>query len=309
MFWVKTFCGKNLSGLRNGNQKMREDNKVIKGLWIGNELSPNEILSINSYLHHNHVFELYVYDRIKNVPDRVVIKDAEQIVPRAEIFSYTGGHHKKSYSMFSDYFRYKLLFELGGWWSDLDAVCLKPYDLNQDYVFMQEKQKRADDRVCGGVLKTPKGSPLMMHCYEITRDMSTNIDQQLWAATGPDLLGRAVKEFKLDDYVVPSRYFSPIGFFELSKLFTPLEIVQDSYSVHLYNEIWSMHDFSKYGVYPKKSLFENLKRQYSVRNNHWKLIPEFLNDLKNLGLNRGSKTIYGKLAHMLKPFLVDKRCP
>ena len=39
---------------------MREENLTIKGLWIGKELSPNEILCINSYLHHGHVFELFV---------------------------------------------------------------------------------------------------------------------------------------------------------------------------------------------------------------------------------------------------------
>lgn len=282
---------------------MREDNKVIKGLWIGNELSPNEILSINSYLHHNHVFELYVYDRIKNVPDRVVIKEADQIVPRAEIFSYTGGHHKKSYSMFSDYFRYKLLFELGGWWSDVDAVCLKPYDLNQDYVFAQEKRKKADDHVWGGVLKTPAGAPIMKHCYEITREMRANIEDHPWASTGPTLLGKAVDEFKLHEYIVPTRYFSPIGHFEISKLFTPLKVEQDSFSIHLYNEVWSMHDFSKYGVYPKKSLFESLKKQFSVRNNYLKLIPEFVSDVKNHGLKKGSKMIYGKLVHMRRSFL------
>lgn len=281
---------------------MREDNIVIKGLWIGNELSPNELLSINSYLHNGHIFELYVYDRIKNVPDGVVIKDGNQIVPESEIFSYTGGHHKKSYSMFSDYFRYKLLFDLGGWWSDLDAVCLRPYDFDQEYVFMQERQKRSAGRVCGGVLKTPADAQIMKYCYEITREMRTNIEKHPWAATGPAMLGNAVKEFKLFDYIVPANYFSPISHFEVARLFASTIIGQESYSIHLYNEVWSMYNFSKYGFYPKNCLLEKLKKQYSVRNYYYKLIPEFITDLNNQGIKGGIKSIYGKLANMRKSF-------
>jgi len=281
---------------------MKKDNVTIKGLWIGKELSPNELLSIQSYLYHGHHFELFVYDEIKNVPKDVVVKDANQIIPESEIFIYSSGHHKKSVSMFSDLFRYKLLYNLGGWWSDLDAICLKPYDIDQEYVFMQEKQKRADDRICGGVLKCPESAPIMEHCYEITLRMRDNIQNLAWTATGPMLLGEIVNGFSLSHYVVPTNYFAPIGFFEIDKLFTDVNIGPETYSIHLYNEVWNMRNMSKYGVYPKNSLFESLKKQYSVRNNYLKMVPEFIGDIKNYGFKRGHKIVYSKLWHMYKAF-------
>lgn len=280
---------------------MDDQNRVINGLWIGNELSPNELLSINSYLYHGHDFELYVYDRIRNVPDGVTVKDANQIVPRSEIFTFTKGRHKNSLGMFSDVFRYKLLFEFGGWWSDLDAICIKPYDLDAAYVIMQEKQKDPQvKKICGGVLKCPIASPIMEYCYERSKELSTKVQNLQWAETGPFLLADAVKKFNLDEYVVPSNYFSPIGFYEIHKMFTSFDIEPATYSIHLFNEGWNMYNTSKNGIYPKKSLFESLKRLYSVRNNYVKLIPEFGHDIRLNGLAAGGKKIMTKLWHMYR---------
>lgn len=281
---------------------MRDSNFSIKGLWIGNELSPNEVLCVNSYLYHGHTFELYTYDRVQNIPDGVVIKDANQIIPKSEIFTFTNREHKQSLAAFADMFRFKLLYELGGWWSDMDAVCLKPYDLDQDYVFMQEKQKNQDNRVCNGIIKCPAGSPIMNACYESVVEMRENINSQIWSATGPILLGNMVNKFSLNEFVLPQEFFSPVGYYEIDKLFSNYLPGPESYSVHLYNEVWNMRDISKYGVYPKESLLEKLKRDYSVGNHYDKLLVELYKDLKLNGLKKGHKIVYNKLWYMFFAF-------
>lgn len=281
---------------------MRDSNISIKGLWIGKELSPNEVLCAKSYLHHGHTFELYTYDRVNNVPTGVVTKDANQIIPKSEIFTFTNREHKQSLAAFADMFRFKLLYELGGWWSDMDAVCLKPYDLDQDYVFMQEKQKNQDNRVCNGIIKCPVGSPIMKACYESVVEMRENINSQIWTATGPILLGNMVNKFSLNEFVLPQEFFSPVGYYEIDKLFSTYLPGPESYSVHLYNEVWNMRDISKYGVYPKGSLLEKLKRDYSVGNHYGKLLVELYKDLKINGLKKGHKIVYNKLWYMLFAF-------
>lgn len=281
---------------------MSASDYVIKGLWIGNELSPNELLSINSYLFHGHQYELFTYSQIRNVPEGVIIKNANEIIPESEIFTFTLGRHNKSLSMFSDLFRYRLLYLTGGWWSDLDMICLKPYDFDQDYVFAQEKHRDGRINVNGSVIKAPISAPIMSYCYDTAKELSSGEQNMQWAATGPVLLNKAVKDYNLNEFVVPINYFTPIGYYEVQKLFSNMKPDPEVFSIHLYNEIWGMYHISKRGVYPKKSLYESLKNQYSLGNNYLKLIQEFVRDSQNHGLKNGSKLIRSKLAYMYRTF-------
>src|SRR2546423_1207898 len=110
-------------------------NKIIQGLWIGPELSVMEQLSIASFMRNGHEYHLYIYDEPKNVPVGALIKDANEILPAASVFQYK---QYPSYSGFSNFFRYKLLLERGGWWVDTDTICVKPFDFPELYVFFSE---------------------------------------------------------------------------------------------------------------------------------------------------------------------------
>src|SRR4051812_19813754 len=97
---------------------------IIRGLWIGAELSVMERMSIASFLAHGHEYHLYVYDDVKYVPKGALVRDANEILPSSMIFQYK---HSKSYAGFANFFRYQLLLQKGGWWVDTDVVCLKPF--------------------------------------------------------------------------------------------------------------------------------------------------------------------------------------
>jgi hypothetical protein len=81
---------------------------TIQSLWIGGALSPMEQLSIASFLHHGHAFDLYVYDEVTNVPIGTTLRDANEILPRDRIFRY---REHDTVSGFSNYFRYRMLLE------------------------------------------------------------------------------------------------------------------------------------------------------------------------------------------------------
>ena len=91
---------------------------IIQSLWIGDKLSQVEKLCISSYIYHGHEFHLYCFNDIEGVPDGCIIKDASEILPREEVFTYNVGPGKGSSSAFSNYFRYKLLDLKGNWWTD-----------------------------------------------------------------------------------------------------------------------------------------------------------------------------------------------
>lgn len=139
----------------------------IQSLWIGGKLSLLEQLTLHSFINCGHDFHLYVYNELETeIPKEVIVKDANEILDRKHIFSYKKynqfGHGKGSVSGFSDIFRYKLLFEKGGWWVDMDVTCIKPLNINAPYYFRKHHELLA----VGNVMKAPKGNPLMKDCYE-----------------------------------------------------------------------------------------------------------------------------------------------
>jgi hypothetical protein len=107
---------------------------IIYGLWIGSQLTQFEHNSIKSWLNNGFTYHLYTYFTVENIPDGVIVKDARDILPETEIFYY-----HNALTPFSDYFRFKLLYELGGIWSDCDIYCINKFDILDDYLFICER--------------------------------------------------------------------------------------------------------------------------------------------------------------------------
>ena len=109
---------------------------VVQSLWVGDRLSRMEYYSIKSFLVLGYTFHLYTYNKVKNVPKGTIIKDASKIMPKKEIFELK---EKKTYLPFSDIWRYKLLYDKGGYWVDLDMIALKRFDFKEPPVFSSER--------------------------------------------------------------------------------------------------------------------------------------------------------------------------
>lgn len=281
---------------------MLPENRIINSLWIGKELSPNEILCIKSYLYNGHEFHLYSYNQIRNVPAGTTTLDANIIIPHEVMVSLIWDIKNHAYTIFSDIFRYKLLYELGGWWSDLDAVCIRPYDLKQEYVFIEEQHKGKPDKVCGGVIKTPIHATIMNDCFEHAMELIVDIHNMNWFALGPTLLIKMVNEYHLDKFILPSKQFAPIGYFQVEKWIKPYAIQNDVFSIHLYNDIWNTRNISKNGIYSKTSLLKSLKNKYSVKDNMFNLVKELISEFKNNGIKTGSQIVKDKIWFMYRSF-------
>ena len=231
----------------------------IQGLWIGDELSAMERLSIRSFLANGHPYSLYVYDAVGNVPDGVLIEDASRIVPPSRIFQYS---HSKSYAGFANYFRYKLLLETGGWWADTDVVCLRPFDFKDEYVFATEPTESAP-MVNNGIIKVPAGSGIMAHACKVCE--SKDPAKLAWGETGPRLLDAAVAAFGLNSFVKEHQAFCPIKYSDWERVLEPefvLPTSQGLYAVHLWNEMWRRAGRDKNGAYHSGCIYEQMKRRY-----------------------------------------------
>jgi hypothetical protein len=232
---------------------------VIQSLWIGTHLSTLERLSIESFLQNGHEYHLYTYDYVCNVPDGAVVRDGREILPASRIFQY---HTHKSFSAFSNFFRYRLLLERGGWWADTDTICLKPFDLPQEHVFSSEA---VEDRVYvnGGVIKAPRLSPVMDYAWSVCE--ATRPDELVWGEVGSHLISDSIARFSAERFVMPPQAFCPISYRSWEDALDPActwSFGDDVYAVHLWNEMWRRHDRDKEGSYPSNCLYERLKRHY-----------------------------------------------
>lgn len=139
---------------------------LFHSLWIGEKLGDPELLTLHSFAEKGHSIQLWAYNKMNNVPEFTIVKDANEIIPESKVFKYDKNSKidwgKGSYAGFSDVFRYKLLYEHGGWWVDMDVTCLKPFNIKKEYFFRNHWKFP----VVGNVMKCPKGSELMKACYD-----------------------------------------------------------------------------------------------------------------------------------------------
>jgi hypothetical protein len=246
---------------------MNHENRIINSLWIGKELSNLEKLCISSFLAQGHIFHLYVYDEIQGVPNGTVIKEADSIIPEKDIF--LGKRSDGTFGgidAFSDYFRFVLLYEKGGWWVDMDVVCLLPFDFKEPFVFTEEINKMKSPRPTSGIIKAQKGSTITEYCCEKIRAYRNKTKIE-YMEIGPNLITDAIFRFRKCHYIKGWKIFMPIGQWELEKFIEPntffnLDDNTEIYSIHFWNESWRYKSYDKNSKYHPKSIYEQLKSIY-----------------------------------------------
>ena len=233
-------------------------NHIVQSLWIGDSLTQIEQLCIRSYQANDHEFHLYVYDEIEGIPDNTVIKNADEIISRSKIFIDSRG----SIASFSDWFRYKLLFEKGGWWVDMDNVCLKPYDFEQEYCFSSEGRNVFTGELNNGIMKSKSNSDFLSDCLTFI-ESQPNLNNVEWGEFGPKLLKKILEDYDCEEFVCPPYTFCPIHYSNFSDVFLKnFTLIDQVYSIHLWNEMLRTHNVPKNSQFSADSLFESLKRKY-----------------------------------------------
>jgi hypothetical protein len=228
---------------------------VVQGLWVGSRLSALERLSVSSFLAHGQEYHLYVYGHVDNIPPGTTVKDGNEILPSSWLFRDSRG----SFSGFSNFFRYKLLFGFGGWWVDTDMVCLKPFDFNSDYLFANEP----DQTIGSAVIRVPPGSEVMARAWAVCAAMDRAAVE--WGASGPSLLIRLVHELGLEGLAVEPKVFFPFDWEDWQKALDPTvkwEFDPVTRSIHLWSAMWSLSQQNPDATYPPDCLYEKLKRKY-----------------------------------------------
>lgn len=254
----------------------------IQVLWVRGPLSRLELLSVRSFLAHGHPVHFYTYEPPANLPRGVILRDANEIVPaalapRQASAPFAGG----SLGAFSDFFRYRLLDALGGWWSDLDVVCLRPWRFTEAALTASSDELGFGRKANGYVLRFPPRHPVIKACAEALAgaDLATlGIDR-----TGPLLLNRVLHEQRQTGLMQPPTVFGPVPWnasFQLVRSFwqrcslgelkqrlrrphLSARFTAATVGLHLWNETWRHAGRAKDALYPRTSLYERLQRRYN----------------------------------------------
>ncbi|MEE8576466.1 MAG: glycosyltransferase [candidate division Zixibacteria bacterium] len=213
-----------------------------------------ERLSISSFLHHGHPYHLYVYDDI-DVPDGVVLQDADEIIPRGQIFKQYG--ERESYAGFANLFRYKLLLDKGGIWADTDIVCLKPITYGMKCVFVAERPWPDIIQANNCFIKVPAESEVMELCYytAVCKDNS----KLRWGETGPQLLTRAIQGFDLEGFIVDD--CCSVSWQDWRQFIDGSKIDLTGTMIHFYQEMWRRDGIDKDADFGD-CVYEQLKKAY-----------------------------------------------
>jgi hypothetical protein len=252
---------------------------VIQMFWHGAPPSRIERLSMTSFLRNGHEVHLYVYDEPGGVPSGVRLMDAGEILPRSSIFLHA---KRRSIAHFADWFRYRLLFERGGLWSDADMVCLEPFDFESPIVFAWQDEQFLNNAVLGlpagdalaEWLATSCEYPNRMLPYDDFKTRFARLKRRVkgqgrewvrWGDTGPYGLTRAARHLGYLHHALPTAEFYPVSFEDNGKLFVSaphgeLPTFEGSRAVHLWNQL--IEGVDKNSRFPEDSPFERLYARF-----------------------------------------------
>lgn len=210
---------------------------IFRSFWYGKPLSPYQQLCLKSFVDHGHEFILYSYDRI-DVPAGIELKDATAFFPRDQVFFYSSGPGAGSVSAFSNLFRYRLLHDEGGWWTDADVICLSHDVPEDDIVFGWQDRSRL--LIGSAILKFPREHHLVAELYKAAQQMGAQVE---WGQAGPDLVTQLVKRHALERLALDASLIYPLEPGEAIHALMPAhrDVIREKAGgalfLHLWNEI------------------------------------------------------------------------
>lgn len=228
-----------------------------------------------------HSVFLHTYNEIEDLPQGVIILDANLIIPKNNIIK-----HKKtgSYALFSDIFRYELLKKIDGLYVDCDVYCLKPIEKPESGYLLGFED---DKLINGAVLSLPKDSKVLSSLtnaaydpyfippwYSKTKQFRLKLKKLLgfgkgledmpWGVIGPKAITYYIKKLLLEKNVSSIDIFYPVHYNCVSQLFDPKLSVMDvttsrTLCIHLYNEMLKNKDL--HNLHPNCLMYKLLNNQ------------------------------------------------
>lgn len=249
----------------------------FQSFWHGPPLTPLEQLSLRSFVDLGHQVVLYAYDPPVGVPPGVVVEPADSIVPRSASFVLPGYDSQGGFIAFSNRFRFELLFQRGGWWVDLDVVCLRSDMPAPETFFALEQRGERPCEAGSAVLRFPPGHEMMRRCSEETRRLADAVrrrprgaEQSDFGLLGANVVERVAAELGLCDEAAEPGICYPLHWSEVRKLLsleTAAEIrerVDASWMIHLWSSNLRAASGDRWSAPPPGSFLGELYERHAI---------------------------------------------
>ena len=300
----------------NNSVPQREE---VRTFWTGPVLSYYEILSLKSFVATGARVFVYSYEKDLVVPDGVELVDAHDILS-GEVHEFRHANGDRSLALHSDLFRYVVLQRYGGWYADLDIICLKDKlpEAKTYFAFMANKLLNS------AILKFPAHSAfmdtIMNEAWQTLPEASAAYTDAARVSVGPTLFTRMIYEHGMDHLVLPKSkayelaYHETMAFFDPAKCEATLARLADSDFTHLWNEEWRMIRIPKNFGPPKGSFLDVMFKRFDIDiPDRARLQPEaieawmrehrLLKDIKvRLGIERIGEFTLDELAYSIQTF-------
>jgi hypothetical protein len=241
---------------------------IAQFLWVEGSLSTLEQLCLSSFLMNGYEVHLYTYKPVSGIPNGVQVLPAQDILHEKYVLLNRGVSGKiNSYTAISDLFRLELLFQLGGWWFDMDMICLRHLESPSEFRVASTWEGPYGECPCNCAIWAHKGG----HRIESLRDTAKQLIQQKGAQLGvPDTgvfpLQALIAQFSLQACVAPWWEFCPYPWRLVHRLAqrTPREYLKDRFR-GLKHRVWERVDPSFKAAYPRSQ-----SRTLHFHNEIWK---------------------------------------
>ncbi|RYY70629.1 MAG: hypothetical protein EOO13_05935 [Chitinophagaceae bacterium] len=261
----------------------------VNYFWIGEQLSPMELLSLQACSKHGHRPIVWSYQQIANLPSSAKLYDAATIMDRSR-FAYLRHELQLPLPVISDVFRYQLLNQVGGIYSDTDVVIVKNLQtlFERDDFFCSTYEYGYGVCANNCFMKISSGSTLAgFLCEESERRLkeveANGLAEENYCYLGPFLVQKCAGDLNVP--LLPFDYINPISWRWVPKLIAFKEpdhkfllktrirkylpfiegrgyrVTGNTFAIHLCNEIWKRGNLNKNESYHRSSLYEKLKRR------------------------------------------------
>lgn len=167
-------------------------NKEIANFYWDGDLSIYQKSSMASFYKNGFIINLWTYDENLTAPAWVNVMDANKILSKDWIGKYRFEtpedmpENKKIYPLFSDLFRFELLYKTPGWWFDLDVFCLKDQkyfsELSKAHCVILAKSE--DEELHATVLKV-NDRFFLKNMKRFIFDFAKSYSNKFYSYTGP----------------------------------------------------------------------------------------------------------------------------
>ncbi|MFN4141550.1 hypothetical protein [Aestuariivirga sp.] len=239
-------------------------------LWVSGELSRLARLSLASFRANGYRVTLWSYDPEHLRGEAGDVLDAAVILPLAE-------EEAANMAYLTSLFRYRLLAERGGIWSDMDVVALAD-DPQIEAVPLVASEKRRPFRHAE---PTPTGESLtqVTNCFMVNpepragdlwhravgRVVALNPEERSWENVGPHMLSDLMlKQPEEDVAILPPEAVDPVAWWNVPGFFLEDREPPASPFMHMYATIWARRGVDADQPFAAHSLAGRLWRRFGL---------------------------------------------